>query len=81
MSPTCFARGASRPCSRRSSSAAFNDSLFKQGVVLFVTYQLYSDAAREAQFSAIAQGIFILPFFLFSAPRPASSPTIMTRRG
>jgi MFS family permease len=46
---------------------AFNDSLFKQGVVLFVTYQLYSDAAREAQFSAIAQGLFILPFFLFSA--------------
>src|SRR6188472_593453 len=46
---------------------AFNDSLFKQGVVLFVAYQLYSDAAREAQFSAIAQGLFILPFFLFSA--------------
>ena len=46
---------------------AFNDSLFKQGVVLFVTYQLFSDAAREAQFSAIAQGLFILPFFLFSA--------------
>ena len=46
---------------------AFNDSLFKQGVVLFVTYQLYSDAAREAQFSAIAQGLFILPFFLLSA--------------
>ena len=46
---------------------AFNDSLFKQGVVLFVTYQLYSDAAREAQFNAIAQGLFILPFFLFSA--------------
>ena len=46
---------------------AFNDSLFKQGVVLFVTYQLFSDAAREAQFNAIAQGLFILPFFLFSA--------------
>lgn len=46
---------------------AFNDSLFKQAVVLFVTYQLYSDAAREAQFSAIAQALFILPFFLFSA--------------
>jgi MFS family permease len=46
---------------------AFNDSLFKQGVVLFVTYQLYSDAAKEFQFSAIAQGLFILPFFLFSA--------------
>src|SRR6059058_5593057 len=46
---------------------AFNDSLFKQGVVLFVTYQLYSDAAREAQFNAIAQALFILPFFLLSA--------------
>jgi MFS family permease len=46
---------------------AFNDSLFKQAVVLFVTYQLYSDAAREAQFSAIAQALFILPFFLLSA--------------
>ena len=46
---------------------AFNDSLFKQAVVLFVTYQLYSDAAREAQFSALAQALFILPFFLLSA--------------
>ncbi|MCA1653762.1 MAG: MFS transporter [Sphingomicrobium sp.] len=46
---------------------AFNDSLFKQAVVLFVTYQLYSNAAREAQFSAIAQALFILPFFLLSA--------------
>jgi MFS family permease len=46
---------------------AFNDSLFKQAVVLFVTYQLYSIPAKEFQFSAIAQGLFILPFFLFSA--------------
>ena len=46
---------------------AFNDSLFKQAVVLFVTYQLYSDAAKEFQFSSIAQGLFILPFFLLSA--------------
>jgi MFS family permease len=46
---------------------AFNDSLFKQAVVLFVTYQLYSNAAKEFQFSAIAQGLFMLPFFLFSA--------------
>ncbi|CAM3050209.1 Acyl-[acyl-carrier-protein]--phospholipid O-acyltransferase [Sphingomonas antarctica] len=46
---------------------AFNDSLYKQAVVLFVTYQLYSDAAREAQFSAIAQALFILPFFILSA--------------
>ena len=35
--------------------------------MLFVTYQLYSDPAKEFQFSAIAQGLFIIPFFLFSA--------------
>ena len=46
---------------------AFNDSLFKQAVVLFVTYKLYSNPAKEFQFSAIAQALFILPFFLFSA--------------
>ena len=46
---------------------AFNDSLFKQAVVLFVTYQLYSDPAKEFQFSAIAQALFTLPFFFLSA--------------
>jgi MFS family permease len=46
---------------------AFNDSLFKQAVVLFVTYQQLQDPTKEFLFSAIAQGLFILPFFLFSA--------------
>src|SRR4051795_1988200 len=46
---------------------AFNDSLFKQAVVLFVTYQLFSNPAKETQFSSFAQALFILPFFLFSA--------------
>src|SRR3954447_10444832 len=46
---------------------AFNDSLFKQTVVLFVTYELLRDPAKEFQFSAIAQALFMLPFFLFSA--------------
>jgi MFS family permease len=46
---------------------AFNDSLFKQAVVLFVVYQLYSNPGKEFLFSAIAQALFILPFFLFSA--------------
>lgn len=46
---------------------AFNDSLFKQAVVLFVTYQVFTDATREAQFNAVAQGLFILPFFILSA--------------
>ncbi len=55
------------PLMSTQALGAFNDSLFKQCVVLFVTYQLFSDATREAQFSAIAQGLFILPFFLLSA--------------
>ena len=46
---------------------AFNDSLFKQAVVLFVTYQLLKGPTKEFVFSAIAQALFILPFFLFSA--------------
>jgi len=46
---------------------AFNDSLFKQAVVLFVVYRLYSNPAKEFQFSSIAQALFILPFFLLSA--------------
>lgn len=46
---------------------AFNDNLYKQVMVLFVTYQLFSDPAREAQFSAAAQAMFILPFFVLSA--------------
>ena len=46
---------------------AFNDSLFKQAVVLFVTYQLLRSPAKEFQFSSIAQALFILPFFLLSA--------------
>ena len=57
---------------------AFNDSLFKQAVVLFVTYQLYSNAAKEFQFSAIAQGLFILPSSCSRHCR-ASLPTITIR--
>ena len=46
---------------------AFNDNLFKNAMVLFVVYQVYNDERSETWFSAIATGIFILPFFLFSA--------------
>ena len=46
---------------------AFNDSLFKQAVVLFVTYQLLKNPHQETQFNAIAQALFILLFFLLSA--------------
>ncbi len=46
---------------------AFNDNLFKMAMVILVTYTIYSNPATEAQFSALASGLFILPFFLFSA--------------
>ena len=46
---------------------AFNDNLFKTAMVLFVTFQVYSDPNVEMQFNALATGLFILPFFLLSA--------------
>ncbi|MBU3076494.1 MFS transporter [Sphingomonas quercus] len=46
---------------------AFNDNLFKTAMVLLVTYRIYSDETKEAAFNAVAGGVFILPFFLFSA--------------
>tara|TARA_R110000782_G_scaffold167129_6_gene259226 strand:- start:28978 stop:30276 length:1299 start_codon:yes stop_codon:yes gene_type:complete len=46
---------------------AFNDNLFKNAMVLFVVYSVYSDPHAETWFSAIATGLFILPFFLLSA--------------
>ena len=46
---------------------AFNDNLFRTAMVMLVIYSIYDDPAREAQFSTIAQGLFILPFFLLSA--------------
>ena len=46
---------------------AFNDNLFKNAMVLFVVYEVYRSEKAEAQFSAIASGLLILPFFLLSA--------------
>ena len=46
---------------------AFNDNLFKNAMVLFVVYQVYSDERSEFWFSALTTAIFILPFFLLSA--------------
>ncbi|MGV3769560.1 MAG: MFS transporter, partial [Sphingobium phenoxybenzoativorans] len=46
---------------------AFNDNLFKNAMVLFVVYAVYNDERAETWFSAIATGLFILPFFLLSA--------------
>ena len=50
------------------SLGAFNDNLFRTAMVMLVTFRIYSDPQAEASFSAVAAGLFILPFFLLSAP-------------
>ena len=46
---------------------AFNDNLFRTAMVILAIYTVFDDPEQEAQFSTIAQALFILPFFLFSA--------------
>ena len=46
---------------------AFNDNLFRTAMVLLVIYGIYGDPQKEATFSAVAGGLFILPFFALSA--------------
>lgn len=47
-------------------SGAFNDSLFKNALFILITYRLASQEHAQ-QLVAFGGGIFILPFFLFSA--------------
>jgi len=46
---------------------AFNDNLFKTAMILFATYVVFENPQQESAFNAIATGLFVLPFFLFSA--------------
>lgn len=46
---------------------AFNDNFYKMAMVVLVTFTIYSDPEQEAWFNALAGGLFIAPFFLFSA--------------
>lgn len=47
---------------------AFNDNIFKNALVILITYSVVDNAALSPQIMVtIAAGIFILPFFLFSA--------------
>lgn len=46
---------------------AFNDNFYKMAMVVLVTFTIYKDPAAEAWFNALAGGLFILPYFLFSA--------------
>src|SRR5580693_7549070 len=47
---------------------AFNDNLLKNALVVLVTYQVAAKTGDNAQaLVTLAAGLFILPFFLFSA--------------
>ena len=47
---------------------AFNDNLFKNALVILILYRLAAESGTDGQILVtIAAGIFILPFFLFSA--------------
>ena len=47
---------------------AFNDNLFRQAVIILITFQFAEELAMgSAILTNLAVGLFILPFFLFSA--------------
>jgi len=47
---------------------AFNDNVFRNGLVILITFQAVSIAGMNAsQLANVAGALFILPFFLFSA--------------
>jgi 1-acyl-sn-glycerol-3-phosphate acyltransferase len=46
---------------------AFNDNLFRNALVVSITFGASAAAGNAGMLSNVAQGLFILPFFLFSA--------------
>ncbi len=46
---------------------AFNDNAYKLAMLTLISYFLSSSQAQSESYQAIAGGLFILPFFLFSA--------------
>lgn len=46
---------------------AFNDNLFRNALVVSITFGASAAAGKAGLLSNVAQGLFILPFFLFSA--------------
>ena len=47
---------------------AFNDNIFKNAMVVLIAWRLAAAAGMNAQIMiTVAAGVFILPFFLFSA--------------
>ena len=63
------------------SLGAFNDNVFKNAIVFLVTFSMAQQAGIDAPLMvAAAAGVFIFPFFLFSA-MPGRSRTSTTRPG
>ncbi len=46
---------------------AFNDNVYNNALIIFITFEAAQDAAARAILVTISAGIFILPFMLFSA--------------
>lgn len=46
---------------------AFNDNLFKNTLMTFVAYKMLANTQTVSLYANIAAGVFILPYFLFSA--------------
>ncbi len=46
---------------------AFNDNVYKNALIIFITFEAARDAAERAMLVTLSAGIFILPFVLFSA--------------
>lgn len=62
------------------SLGAFNDNLFKNALVILITFDLAIRSGSDPGLLVTsAAGIFILPFFS-SPQRLGNSPTVMTRR-
>jgi len=71
MSPSQFALLTRRqflPLFITQALGAFNDNLFKNALVILVTFSLGNQTSMDPrQLVAFAGGLFILPYFLFSA--------------
>lgn len=46
---------------------AFNDNVFKNAMIIFIIFQMVTSTEGADSLVNICQGLFILPFFLFSA--------------
>jgi len=46
---------------------AFNDNVYKNALIIFITFEAAQDAAARAMLVTVSAGVFILPFVLFSA--------------